>query len=127
MDYVYGAAGDTAAEALNQLGRIARVRHQSYLQPIWADLFSRDNMPIDVIISPEIEVARAINRGLHVPGAFDTITLVDGMVRVVGVRCTEACPIINTPLRQLTVLFPNLRIVIVAIIREDRPDRKSVV
>ncbi|MEE9290168.1 MAG: NAD-binding protein, partial [Alphaproteobacteria bacterium] len=26
--------------------KIARVRHQNYLQPIWADLFSRDNMPI---------------------------------------------------------------------------------
>ena len=42
--------------------KIARVRHQSYLQPIWADLFSRDHMPIDVIISPEIEVGRAISR-----------------------------------------------------------------
>ena len=37
--------------------KIARVRHQSYLDPRWADLFSRAHMPIDVIISPEIEVA----------------------------------------------------------------------
>src|SRR3546814_5485964 len=31
--------------------KIARVRNQAYLEPIRADLFSRENLPIDVIIS----------------------------------------------------------------------------
>ncbi len=97
--------------------KIARVRHQSYLQPIWADLFSRDHMPIDVIISPEIEVGRAISRRLHAPGAFDTLTLADGLVQLLGVRCAEDCPIVDTPLRQLQELFPNLKITIVGIVR----------
>ncbi|MFQ5939321.1 MAG: Trk system potassium transporter TrkA, partial [Alphaproteobacteria bacterium] len=96
-------------------------RHQSYLQPIWADLFSRDQLPIDVIISPEIEVAQAISRRLQAPGAFDMIPLADGKVRVIGVRCTNDCPILDTPLRELTELFPDLNIVVVGIIREDRP------
>ena len=101
--------------------KIARIRNQAYLDPIWADLFSRDNMPIDVIISPEIEVARAIGRRLQVPGAFDMIPLADGLVRVIGVICGEDCPIVNTPLRQLTGLFPDLNIEIMAIMRGDRP------
>lgn len=101
--------------------KIARVRHQSYLNPVWAGLFSRDNIPIDVIISPEIEVARAIRRRLTVPGTLDMIPLADDKVRVIGVRCTESCPIINTPLRQLTELFPDLSIVVVCIIRDDTP------
>lgn len=101
--------------------KIARVRHESYLQPIWADLFSREHLPIDVIISPEVEIARAITRRLQAPGAFDVIPLVDGKVRVTGVRCTQECPVINTPLRQLTELFPDLNIVVVGIIREGRP------
>ena len=100
--------------------KIARVRHQSYLLPIWADLFSRDHMPIDVIISPEIEVGRAIGRRLQVPGAFDMIPLADGKVKAVGVRCTEDCPLVNTPLRQLTELFPALNIIVVCIIRDDQ-------
>ncbi len=98
--------------------KIARVRRQSYLQPIWSNLFSRDHMPIDVIISPEIEVARAITRRLHVPGAFEMIPLVDDKVKLVGVRCDEDCPIINTPLRQLTQLFPDLNIVVLGIIHD---------
>ncbi len=100
--------------------KIARVRAQSYLDPIWADLFSRDHMPIDVIISPEIEVARAISRRLFVPGAFDSIPLADGKVRVIGVRCNDDCPVINTPLRQLTGIFPDLNIVVVGILRHDQ-------
>ena len=100
--------------------KIARVRHQSYLAPLWSDLFSRDHMPIDVIISPEIEVARAIGRRLQIPGAFDVIPLADGKVSLIGVHCTEECPILNTPLRQLTDLFPDLHIVIVGISRGDR-------
>ncbi|MDA1307970.1 MAG: Trk system potassium transporter TrkA [Proteobacteria bacterium] len=100
--------------------KIARVRQQEYLKPIWGDLYSRDNMPIDVIISPEREVARAIGRQLQVPGAFDVVPMADGLIRVVGVRCDEDCPIINTPMRQLTQLFPDLNIVIVGIIRNDK-------
>ena len=97
--------------------KIARVRSQSYLEPMWADLFGRDDMPIDVVISPELEVARAISRDLLVPGAFDAIPMADGKVRVIGVRCNEDCPVINTPLRQLTGVFPDLSIVVVGIIR----------
>lgn len=100
--------------------KIARIRQQEYLKPIWGDLFSRENMPIDVIISPEREVARAIGRRLHVPGAFDVVPMADGLVRVVGVRCDDDCPIINTPMRQLTQLFPDLNIVVVGIIRDDK-------
>jgi len=101
--------------------KIARVRAQAYLNPIWADLFSRDHLPIDVIISPEIEVARGIARRLQVPGAFDMIPLAGGKVKAVGVICTPGTPIINTPLRQLTTLFPDLNIEVVAIIRNDKP------
>ncbi len=97
--------------------KIARVRHQSYLQPMWADLFSRDQMPIDVVISPEVEVARAINHRLGIPGAFDVIPLAEGKVSLIGVHCTEDCPVLETPLRQLTDLFPDLHIVVVAISR----------
>lgn len=97
--------------------KIARVRHQSYLQPVWANLFSREHLPIDVIISPEIEVARAVVRRLQVPGAFEMIPLAGDRVKLLGVRLDEACPLINTPLRQLTQLFPDLNIVIVGLMR----------
>ena len=100
--------------------KIARVRQQSYLNPAWADLYSSGNLPIDLIISPEIEVARAIERRLQVPGALDMLPFCDGRLRVIAVRCEEGCPIINTPLRQLTELFPDLNIMVLAISRDSR-------
>jgi len=98
--------------------KIARVRNQSYLDTMWSDLFSRDHMPIDVIISPEIEVARAIEHRLQLPGAFDLHPLADGKVSLIGIHCTADTPVINTPLRQLTALFPDLHIVVVGISRD---------
>lgn len=110
-----------ASALFNVPFKVARVRAQSYLNPMWADLFSREHLPIDLIISPEIEVAKAIARRIHIPGALDMISLADGKVRAVGVLCSENCPIIHTPLRQLTGLFPDLSLEVVAIIRDDKP------
>ncbi len=100
--------------------KIARIRQQQYLQPIWGDLFSRDHMPIDVIISPEYEVARAIGRRLQMPGAIDVVPMGNGRVSVVGVRCEEDCPIVGQPMRQLTQLFPDLNLRVVGIVRDEK-------
>jgi len=100
--------------------KIARIRNQAYLNPAWSNLFSRQHLPIDVIISPEKEVAHAIFDRLRVPGTTNVIGLADGMVHVVGVVCGENCPVINTQLKQLPKLFPNLTIQIAAIIRGNK-------
>ena len=100
--------------------RIARVRSQEYLRPEWSHLFSRAHMPIDVIISPEIEIARAVTQRLRAPGAINMIPFADDTVRVVGVHIGDGCPVIDTPLRQLTELFPDLHIRVMGIIRQGR-------
>lgn len=101
--------------------KIARVREQSYLDPAWKALFAKESIPIDVIISPEVEVARAITRRLAVPGSFEMIPLADDKVRLLGVRIEGDCPLIRTPIKQLTQLFPQLAMVIVGILRQDKP------
>lgn len=117
----YDEVNMIAAQVAHSLFRtplkIARVRAQSYLNPMWQDLFSRDHMPIDVIISPELEVGRAVLRRLEVPGAFESVSFADGVVQVVGVRIEQDTPIVDTPLEQLTELFPDLRAVVVGIVR----------
>ena len=100
--------------------KIARVRHQSYLDRAWVDLYREDHLPIDLIISPEIEVAQAIERRLEVPGALDMFRFGDDKLRVISVRCEDNCPIINTPLRQLTEIFPDLNIIVLGIKRGDK-------
>jgi trk system potassium uptake protein TrkA len=55
-----------------------------------------------------------------VPGAFDAVTLADGLVTLVGVHCGPNCPVLNTPLRHLTTLFPDLHATVVGIVRGDQ-------
>jgi len=100
--------------------KVARIRNQAYLKKSWRDLFSRDNMPIDVIISPELEIAQALSRRLEVPGAFNMVPFVDGKVRVIGLVLEDDCPVVDTPLRQLTELFPNLHTIVSIVYRAGR-------
>jgi len=119
-DEVNMVACQVAHSVFNVPTKIARIRSQSYLQPGFQDLFARDHMPIDVIISPELEVGRAVLRRLAVPGAFDILEFADGLVNVVGVSVEEDCPIANTPLRQLTELFPDLKSRVVGVVRQGK-------
>ena len=98
--------------------KIARLRSQSYLTAIYSDLYRRDHMPIDVVISPEREVAEAALQRLQAPSAFDTESFMDGRAQLLGVSIDEECPVINTPLRQLTDLFSTLRALVVGIRRK---------
>ena len=98
--------------------KIARLRSQSYLTAIYSDLYRRDHMPIDVVISPEREVAAAAMKRLSSPAAFDTEEFMDGKAQLVGITLEEDCPVVNTPLRQLTDLFSTLRAIVVGVRRD---------
>ncbi|NRG18769.1 Trk system potassium transporter TrkA [Rhizobiales bacterium] len=119
-DEVNMVACQVAHSLFNVPTKIARVRAQSYLEGQWSDLFSRENMPIDVIISPEIEVGEMVLRRLALPGAVETVRFADDNVVVVGIMCNEDCPVVNTPLRQLTELFPDLGAVVVGVFRANK-------
>lgn len=98
--------------------KIARLRSQSYLTAIYSDLYRRDHMPIDVVISPEREVAEAALQRLAAPEAFDTEVFLDGKAQLLGLTIDEDCPVVNTPLRQLSDLFSTLRSVVVGVRRD---------
>ena len=98
--------------------KIARLRAASYRRAIYSDLYRRDHMPIDVVISPEYEVADSALRRLETPSAFDTEEFLEGRVQLLGLHLDEACPVLNTPLRQLSELFSTLRAIVVGVRRE---------
>ncbi|SON55867.1 Trk system potassium uptake protein TrkA [Hartmannibacter diazotrophicus] len=117
-DEVNMVACQVAHSLFNVPTKVARIRAQSYLQAHWRDLFSRTHMPIDVIISPEIEVGEMVMRRLAIPSALDIVRFAEDSVVVLGLRCGEDCPVVDTPLHQLSELFPDLGAVIVGINRQ---------
>ncbi|MBS9716294.1 Trk system potassium transporter TrkA [Pseudohalocynthiibacter aestuariivivens] len=98
--------------------KIARLRSQSYLDAIYSDLYRRDHMPIDVVISPEREVAAAALQRLAAPTAFDTQSFLEGKSQLLGILLEEDCPVLTTPLRQLTDLFSTLSAIVVGVRRK---------
>lgn len=109
-----------AHSVFNVTRKIARLRAQTYLDPQYSDLFRRDHLPIDVVINPEYEVARAALRRLAAPSTFDVQDFLDGSVRLAGIALDADCPVLNTPLRQLTELFSSLRAIVVGVRRGDK-------
>jgi len=98
--------------------KIARLRAQSYLDAIYSDLYRQEHLPIDVVISPEREVADAALRRLSAPSAFDVETFFSGAATLLGLQIDDDCPVVNTPLRQLTDLFSTLKALVVGVRRE---------
>ncbi|MDC0205575.1 Trk system potassium transporter TrkA [Pelagibacteraceae bacterium] len=100
--------------------KIARIRTQEFLGGKWGKLYGESNLPIDVIISPEIEVAKSLQRKLEAPGALDSVPFADGKVKVLEININENCPLINTELSKLTEKFPDLRANILGVIRGEK-------
>lgn len=117
-----------AHSVFNVPRKVARLRAQSYLTAIYSDLYRREHMPIDVVISPEKEVAEAALRRLAAPSAFDTQSFLGGKAHLIGISLDEACPVLNTSLRELTDLFSTLRAIVVGVRRAGSlfsPDAKD--
>lgn len=98
--------------------KIARVRAQSYLDQKWGDLFSEGALPIDVTISPELEVSRSILQRLETPGAFATASFANSRVQVLGIAVDEQSPVSGSSRDQILELFPELGFDLVGIQRD---------
>jgi trk system potassium uptake protein len=118
-DEVNMMACEVANAIFNIPTKIARIRAQSYLLPEYQNLFTRANTAIDVVISPELAVGDMVLRRLALPGAFEAIYFAEERVVAMGIALREDCPVVDTPLSQLTELFPDLNAVVVGIVRND--------
>ncbi len=100
--------------------KIARLRSSAYLDAIYSDIYRTGHLPIDVVISPELEVAKAALQRLSAPTTFDVETFMAGRVQLLGIVLEDDCPALNTPLRQLNDIFSSLRAIVAGVRREER-------
>lgn len=112
--------------------KIARVRAAEYLND--ADtrdrLFNEDNIPIDMIISPEQLVTDHIRRLIKYPGALQVLDFANGKLRLVGVKAFYGGPLVGHELRDIRKHMPNVDARIAAIYRRGRgliPEGSTVI
>jgi len=109
-----------AFSIFNVQKKIARIRSQDYLNPKFTKVYNKENLPIDVIISPEIEIAKSLLRKLEAPGALDNVPFADNKIRLLEILINENCSIKDIKLNDLTKKFPKLDANIMGVIREDK-------
>ena len=100
--------------------KIARIRSQDYLNPKFSLVYNKENLPIDVIISPEVEIAKSIQRKLEAPGAIDNVPFADNKIRLLEIDVNEKCPLIDIELNKITKKFPKLEANILGVVREEK-------
>ncbi len=109
-----------AYSIFNVQKKIARIRSQDYLNPKFTRVYNKENLPIDVIISPEIEIAKSIQRKLEAPGALDSVPFAENKIRLLEILIKDNCKLINFKLNELTKKYPQLDANIIALIRGDK-------
>jgi trk system potassium uptake protein TrkA len=97
--------------------RLARIRSEEYLS--YQEALSQAPYSIDVVINPEDEAVKTIERLLQVPGAVDVGEFAEGRVKLIGIRIEADCPIAGTKLVDLEKKTNNKNILVAAIVRDE--------
>ncbi len=97
--------------------KIARVESEYFLNPLWNTLYSDRNLPVDLVISPDIEIAKNILNLLEFPGTTAVFPLVDSKLYLIGFKCDKSCPLINTEINEIKQYYNSP---VIHIIRDDK-------
>ncbi|MEE4361241.1 MAG: Trk system potassium transporter TrkA [Pseudomonadales bacterium] len=98
--------------------KIARIRASAYTTR--AGLFSKEHMPIDVLINPEQVVTDHIERLIQYPGALQVLDFAHGRIQLVAVKAYRDGPLVGQELRELRRHVPNIDTRVAAVFRRDR-------
>ncbi len=118
-DEVNMLACQVASTLFNVETRIARARARDYHEH--PELFRRDAVPVDMLISPEELVTTQIRRLIEHPGALQVLDFADGRVSLVAVRAHRGSPLVGRERRSLRRLRSGEQMRVAAIFRRDRP------
>ena len=73
-----------------------------------------------MIISPELEIAKSVQRKLEAPGAMDNVPFADNKIRLLEISVNKSCPLIDIKLNDLTKKYPKLEANILGVIRNEK-------
>jgi len=92
--------------------KLARVREVEYVDN--EKLCGRDDLPIDLIISPETEAARAIVKRFQVSSAADAQEFAEGKIALVGLRIPPKSALAGISLKETGEAIEGIPVIVVA-------------
>jgi len=108
--------------------KIARIRALDYITH--PELFARDALPIDVIISPEQIMTDYIHHLIEYPGALQVLDFASGKVQLVGVKAYNDGLLVGHELQALREHMPGVDTRVAAIYRRGKaiePKRDTII
>ncbi len=107
--------------------KMARIREPDYAQAI--GLFGRDDLPIDMIISPEKEASRSIIKRFQISATVDAQEFAAGRVQLLGMHIPPKGALAGVSLRELHEVLGDVPVYVVAHEHNQQwhiPDSQSV-
>jgi trk/ktr system potassium uptake protein len=98
--------------------KIARVRAIEFAS--YMHLFSREGIPVDLVISPEQIIMQFFRGLIECPGTQYVSDFADGKIRLVSMRVTRSGFLVGKRIRELRKQLQHQRLRFVAIYREGR-------
>ena len=99
--------------------RIARVRSEEYID-FRDQLFHKDDMPVDHVISPEQKVTQYIKRLVDYPGALQVMEFASGRASLVAVKAYYGGKLVGHAISSLKDHMPNVETRVAAIFRQGK-------
>jgi len=98
--------------------KIARVRSPHYF--IRKELFGKENLPIDVFISPETLVTHFMQQLIAHPGALQVLDFANGKVKLIAVKPYYGGPLLGKSIKMLREYLPGVETRVAAIFRGNK-------
>lgn len=98
--------------------KIARIRAAAYLDH--PEMFSPENVPVDVIISPEQIISDYVHRLIEYPGALQVLDFAEGKVQLVGIKAYYGGPLVGHEISTLREHMPGIDTRVAAIYRRGK-------
>ncbi|MCQ2741023.1 MAG: NAD-binding protein, partial [Alphaproteobacteria bacterium] len=81
--------------------KIASVNSETFTDPLWGMLYNDNHLPIDLLISPDIDIAENILNILQYPGCAGIISVWNDKYKIITLNINQTSPLINTPIVQI--------------------------
>ena len=97
--------------------KIARVDSEFFLNPLWNTLYSDRNLPVDLVISPDVEIAKHILSLLEINGTTAVFPLISEKLYLLGFKCNTDFALINKSIEEIKKFYNSP---VIHIIRDNK-------
>ncbi len=120
-DEINMVACQVAFTLFNVPKKIARVDSEYFLNPLWNTLYNEKSLPIDLVITPDIEIAKFIENLLNLPGSTAVFPFLNNKINIFAFRHLDVdIPFMKFSLNHINQKLKELSAHIVLIARGSR-------